>query len=168
MMINCLEKTQAGQLNWVIQRRMIHGFGQLEGRMTSPPKSRLSGVSNVSLTHFSYQPYNFSVAVERVKYFRDRSARNRAREEKDILESEMARTTRSFVVMQKAWSDIGGREHENRRFADSAYAYKQAALYERLANDSKAFEEKAEKKRQVYQQWYNFEVITLNQVTSST
>lgn len=106
--------------------------------------------------------------MERVKYFRDRSARNRAREEKDILESEMARTTRSFVVMQKAWSDIGGREHENRRFADSAYAYKQAALYERLANDSKAFEEKAEKKRQVYQQWYNFEVITLNQVTSST
>jgi hypothetical protein len=99
--------------------------------------------------------------VDRVKYFRDRSARNRAREEKDILECEMARATRFFVVTQKAWSEIGRREHENRSFAHSAYAYKQAALYERLASDSKTFEEKIEKKRLVYQQWYGFEVITL-------
>jgi len=97
----------------------------------------------------------FFSAVDRVKYFRDRSARNRAREEKEILESEMARTTRSFVVMQKAWNEIGARKHEDRAFAHSAYAYKQAELYARLASDSKVFEEKAEKKRQIYLQWYD-------------
>jgi hypothetical protein len=96
----------------------------------------------------------FSPAVDRVKYFRDRSARNRAREEKEILESEMARTTRSFAVMQKAWNEIGIREHENSA-ASSAYAYKQAELYAHLSSNSKAFEDKAEKKRQIYQQWYD-------------
>jgi hypothetical protein len=93
--------------------------------------------------------------VDRVKYFRDRSARNRAQEEKEILESEMARTTRSFIVMQKAWDEIGMKKHENHAFAHSAYAYKQAELYARLASNSKEFEEKAEKKRQIYQQWYD-------------
>jgi len=97
----------------------------------------------------------FSSAVDRVKYFRDRSARNRAREEKEILEIEMARTTRSFAVTKKAWNEIGTREHENRAFAHSAYAYKQAELYTRLSSSSKIFEEKAEKKRQTYQQWYD-------------
>jgi hypothetical protein len=97
----------------------------------------------------------FSSAVDRVKYFRDRSARNRAQEEKEILESEMARTTRSFIVMQKAWDEIGMKKHENHAFAHSAYAYKQAELYARLASNSKEFEEKAEKKRQIYQQWYD-------------
>lgn len=96
--------------------------------------------------------------MDRVKYFRDRSACNRAREEKDILESEMARTTRSFVVWQKAWNEIGRREHESRGFARSAYAYKQAALYERLASDSEVFKEKAEKKRMAYQLWHDLEV----------
>ena len=97
----------------------------------------------------------FSSAVDRVKYFRDRSARNRAREEKEILENEMARTTRSFIVTQKAWNEIGTREHENRAFARSAYAYKQADLYARLASNSKALEEKAEKKNKNHQQWYD-------------
>ena len=97
----------------------------------------------------------FSSVVDRVKYFRDRSARNRAQEEKEILESEMARTTRSFVVMQEAWNEIGTREHENSAFARSAYAYKQAELYTRLSSNSRAFEEKADKKRQIYQHWYD-------------
>ena len=97
----------------------------------------------------------FSPAVDRVKYFRDRSARNRAREEKEILESEMSRTTRSFDVMQKAWNEIGTRDHDNRAFERSAYAYKQAELYTRLSSNSKTFEEKAEKKKQIYQQWYD-------------
>jgi hypothetical protein len=109
----------------------------------------------------SYKSHNFSLAVDRVKYFRDRSARNRAREEKEILEFEMARTTRSFDVMQTAWNEIGRREHENSRHSYSAYAYKQAALYERLASDSKEFEGKAEKKRLVYEHWYDLETIAL-------
>ena len=93
--------------------------------------------------------------MDRVKYFHDRSAHNRAWEEKEILESEMARTTRSFIVMQKAWNDIGTREHENHAFACSAYAYKQAELYACLTSNSKAFEEKTKKKEQIYHQWYD-------------
>ena len=72
----------------------------------------------------------------------------------------MARTTRSFIVTQQAWNEIGIREHENRAFARSAYAYKQADLYARLASNSKALEEKAEKKKKIYQQWYDL-TITL-------
>ena len=56
--------------------------------------------------------------------------------------------------MQSAWDEIGSRNRENRVLAHSAYAYKQAELYARLASNSKVFEEKAEKKRQAYQQWY--------------
>ena len=93
----------------------------------------------------------FSSAVDRVKYFRDRSARNRAREEKEILESEMSRTTRSFLVMQKAWNKIGTQKCENCAFTHSAYAYKQDELYARLASNSKAFEENAKTKGQIYQ-----------------
>jgi hypothetical protein len=91
--------------------------------------------------------------VDRVKYFRDRSARNRAREEKEILESEMARTTLSFEVTYEAWSEIGKREMEKTAFARAAYAYKQAEIYARLAEDSKAIQAKAEKKEKIYQQW---------------
>jgi hypothetical protein len=35
-----------------------------------------------------------------------------------------------------------------------AYAFKQAEIYARLAEDTKIFQEKAEKKRVIYQQWY--------------
>ena len=92
--------------------------------------------------------------MDRVKFFRDRSARNRAREEKDILESEMARTTRSFMVTYKAWFEIGKREKKKNAFARSAYAYKQAEMYARLAEDSKTIQAKAKQKEEIYQQWY--------------
>ena len=85
--------------------------------------------------------------MDRVKYFRDRSARDRAREEKEILESEMSWTTRSFSIMRDAWIEMGKREREKHTFARSAYAYKQAEMYARLANDSEALKNRADKKR---------------------
>lgn len=91
--------------------------------------------------------------MDRVKYFRDRSARSRAREEKEILESEMARMSRSFMVTYMAWSEIGKQEKEKNAFARAAYAYKQAEIYARLAEDSKAVQAKAEKKEDIYQRW---------------
>jgi len=92
--------------------------------------------------------------VDRVKYFRDRSARNRAREEKEILECEIVRTIRSFDVMQKAWFEIGTWKRKEGALAHSSYAFKQAELYARLASDGKVLEEKAKTKGQNYQQWY--------------
>ena len=91
--------------------------------------------------------------MDRVKYFRDRSALHRAREEKEILECELVRTTRSFEVMKEAWSEHGKQEKEKGVFAPAAYAFKQSEIYARLAKDSKVILEKAEKKRLIYQQW---------------
>lgn len=96
--------------------------------------------------------------MDRVKYFRDQSACNRAQEEKEILESEMSRTTRSFSVMKDAWTEMGRRENEKHTFARSAYAYKQAEMYARLASDSKALEDKASHKRLAFQQWYDIAI----------
>jgi len=92
--------------------------------------------------------------VDHVKYFHDRSALHHAREEKEILECEMIRTTRSFAVMKEAWSEHGKQEKEKSAFASGAYAFKQAEIYSRLAEDTKVIQEKAEKKRVIYQQWY--------------
>jgi hypothetical protein len=92
--------------------------------------------------------------VDRVKYFRDQSTLHRAREEKEILECEMVRTTRSFAVMKEAWSEYGKQKKEKGAFAPAAYAFKQAEIYARLAEDSRVIQEKAEKKRLIYQQWY--------------
>lgn len=91
--------------------------------------------------------------MDRVKYFRDRSALHRAREEKEILECEMVRTKRSFAVMKEAWSEHGKREKEKSTFASAAYAFKQAKIYARLAGDAQVVQDKAEKKQVIYQQW---------------
>ena len=100
------------------------------------------------------------LTVDRVKYFRDRSALHRAREEKEILECEMVRTKRSFVVMKESWSEHGKREKEKSAVASAAYASKQAEMYARLARDAQVVQEKAEKKRVVYQQWYTNFIYT--------
>ena len=106
------------------------------------------------------------LTVDRVKYFRDRSALQRAREEKEILECEMARTARSFAVMKEAWSENGRQEKEKSAFASSAYSFKQAKIYASLAEDAKVIQEKAEKKRLIYQQWYHrFALCHFNQST---
>ena len=92
--------------------------------------------------------------MDRVKYFRDRSALHRAREEKEILECEIVRTTRSFEVMKEAWSEQGKQEKGRGTFAPAAYAFKQSEIYARLAEGSKIILEKAEQKRLMYRQWY--------------
>jgi hypothetical protein len=92
--------------------------------------------------------------VDRVKYFRDRSALHRAREEKEILECEMVRTTRFFAVMREVWFEQGKREKAQSSFASAAYAFKQAETYARLANGAKLVQEKADQKQVIYQQWY--------------
>ena len=102
--------------------------------------------------------------MDRVKYFRDRSALHRAREEKEILECEMVRTTRSFAVMKELWSEHGKQEKAQNSFASAAYAFKQAEIYARLANDAKSVQEKAEQKQVIYQQWY---VVTCSTISAN-
>ncbi|KAF8326718.1 hypothetical protein F5887DRAFT_925190 [Amanita rubescens] len=48
----------------------------------------------------------WAIEMDRVKWFRDRAARDRAREEKEILECEFERAQRSFSEMAKAWKAL--------------------------------------------------------------
>jgi hypothetical protein len=109
--------------------------------------------SYINSNYLSWANVLFST-VDRVKYFRDRSALHHACEEKEILECEMVHTAQSFAAMKEAWSRHGRQEKEKSAFASGAYAFKQAEIYAHLAEDTKIFQEKAEKKLVIYQQWY--------------
>ena len=76
----------------------------------------------------------------------------------------MVRTIRSFAAMQEAWSEHGKQQKARRLFASAAYAFKQAEMYARLANDAKLVMEKAEQKQAIYQQWY---VVTYSAVLAN-
>jgi hypothetical protein len=89
--------------------------------------------------------------VDRVKWFRDRSARDRAREEKEILEEEIGRTVRYFKHMQKMWTTLASKKQDTPGY--TAYAYKQSAMYERFAFDTEAFQVKATEKCHIYVNW---------------
>ena len=91
------------------------------------------------------------ITVDRVKWFRDRSARDRAREEKEILEEELGRTVRYFRHMQKTWTTLASKKEDIPGYA--AYAYKQSAMYERFAIDAEVFQVKAKEKCDVYVDW---------------
>lgn len=94
----------------------------------------------------------FHNPVDRVKWFRDRSARDRAREEKEILEEEFKRTIRHFQYMQTTWSVLATKKMDAPP-GYVAYAYKQAAMYERFALDAQKLQTKAEEKLQIYDNW---------------
>ena len=91
------------------------------------------------------------ITVDRVKWFRDRSAKDRAHEEKEILEEELGRTVRYFKHMQKTWTTLASKKQDTPGYA--AYAYKQSAMYERFATDTKVFQVKAKEKCDVYVDW---------------
>jgi len=90
--------------------------------------------------------------VDRVKWFRDRSARDRAREEKEILEEELGRSVRYFKHMKNTWVTLATKKG-NHSPGYAPYAYKQAAMYERFARDAESYQLKAEEKCRVYDDW---------------
>ena len=78
--------------------------------------------------------------MDRVKWFRDRAARDRSQEEKEILEEEFARSERSFQRMQEVWTILAEGQSDQ---GYKCYAYKQAAMYERLLTDCQTLRKKA-------------------------
>ena len=89
--------------------------------------------------------------VDRVKYFRERSSRDRAREERDILVEEFKRTIRYYTVYQNAWllqaakqSSLGG----------CAYAHKQAAMFKHLSDQCTRYQDRALEKGSIFDKWY--------------
>jgi len=111
-----------------------------------------------------------SSLVDRVKYFRDKAARDRAKEEKELLEAEMDRTVTSFRCMKVAWqamadkviacpvcSSTSSEERCIHHHSRSAYAVKQVEMYERLETDAKLMQERAKVKRDIFDNWWVFD-----------
>ena len=69
--------------------------------------------------------------VDRVKWFRDRAACHRSREEKEILESEFSRTLRSFCRMADTWKELA---KQDAPAGYRSYAYKQASMYDAFSS----------------------------------
>jgi len=88
-----------------------------------------------------------------VKWFRERSARNRLREEKEILEEELKRTAHSFSYLRGMWKTLAGRSSA---LGEASYAHKQAAMFERLEADCEKLRIKGLEKSAMYKQWYAF------------
>ena len=65
--------------------------------------------------------------MDRVKWFRDRAARDRAREEKEILECEFDRAQHSFSKMAEAWKKLAKKVSPG---GYRSYAYRQASMYD--------------------------------------
>ncbi|GLB34092.1 hypothetical protein LshimejAT787_0109760 [Lyophyllum shimeji] len=76
----------------------------------------------------------WSLEMDRVKWFRDRAARDRSREEKEILEEEFRRSVTSFQRMSQVWTELA-KDAKESRVGYGAYGYRQAAMYGKLADD---------------------------------
>ena len=104
--------------------------------------------------------------MDRVKWFWERSARNRLREEKEILEEEMKHTVRSFSHLRGMWKTLADRSNTP---GEASYAHKQAAMFERFESDSDKLCVKALEKCSVYEKWYvplDVVVWTLNDLSN--
>lgn len=77
--------------------------------------------------------------VDRVRWFRTRAALDRRREELEILNEEFHRTACSFTQMSNIWMKLGDEQLVQRKDNSllgngyHAFAYRQAAMYSRLA-----------------------------------
>jgi hypothetical protein len=88
---------------------------------------------------------------DRVKWFRERSLRNRARDEREILEEEFKCVIYSYNRLHSVWISQGNKQTE---LGSRAYAYKQAAMLERLSRNCTETQNRALKKAEVYDKWY--------------
>lgn len=99
--------------------------------------------------------------MDRVKYFRDRSSRNRAREERQILEEEFKRTIRYYGLHQSAWISQAKKQ---RNHGSQAYAFKQAALLGLLADQCIQYQNNALEKGNLFDKWYVFYIAYCHKI----
>jgi len=101
---------------------------------------RPSGLTPLEETEWSVESESLSTdllnhlmrpPVDRVKWFRDRAARDRAREEKEILDEEFRRTVVSFTQMADVWLKLA-KDSQRRGF--SSYAHEKSDMYCLLAS----------------------------------
>lgn len=85
--------------------------------------------------------------MDRVKWFRDRAARDRAREEKEILESEFKRSLCFFLKMADTWNELAEQDIPP---GYRSYACKQASMYDALHSQCQHLQLKAFALRHTY------------------
>ncbi len=79
--------------------------------------------------------------VERVRWFRMQAARDRFREELEIINEEFRRTLLSFTRMKEIWEAIGRKQLVLRKdthciaIGYHAFACRQAGIYAKLADE---------------------------------
>ncbi|KAG6810078.1 hypothetical protein H0H92_013396 [Tricholoma furcatifolium] len=88
---------------------------------------------------------DWNTEMNRVKWFRDRAARDRSREEKELLEEEFRRTIVSFDRMAQVWNTISESSSKSPSPGHSAYAAKQSSIYRKLEADAQKTFDKAKK-----------------------
>lgn len=114
--------------------------------------------------HFNW----ISSIGERVKWYRDRSARDRWMEEKEILEEEMKRTLKHFEFMKTTWTTMAEEcRLENDGQGKAAYAFKQVALYQRFEKDITRYEKAARVKGAKFSAWFEKHRKNLEQTLDS-
>ncbi|RXW12072.1 hypothetical protein EST38_g13784 [Candolleomyces aberdarensis] len=94
----------------------------------------------------------WELKVDRVKWFQDCAERNRAREEKEILEEEFRRAIASFEKMSALWLQLA--ERSSKRRGASGYASKQMDMYARLKDECEKSWDQAQKKKKEYETWF--------------
>lgn len=122
-------------------RREDPWFWQVERLCSSGIEDQAWAVESRFLSALESVLMLTEILVDRVKWFRDRAARDRAQEEKEILEAEFGRTIRSFTKMSDVWSKLATKNAS--KHSNTAYAQKQAALYHALAEDCRKMYNKA-------------------------
>ena len=88
--------------------------------------------------------------VDQVKWFRERSAQNRLREEKEILEEELKQSVQSFSYLRGMWNTLA--DHSGAP-GEASYAHKQAAMFEHLESDCDKLHIKGLEKCTMYEKW---------------
>lgn len=90
--------------------------------------------------------------VDGVKWFQDRAGRNRAREEKEILEEEFRRAITSFEKMSASWKQLG--ERSSKRRGASGYARKKVDMHAQLRDECEKSWDQAQRKKKEYETWF--------------
>ena len=122
-------------------RREDPWFWQVEHLCSSGIEDQAWAVESKFLSTLESVLILTEILVDRVKWFRDRAARDRAKEEKEILEAEFGHTIRSFTKMSDIWSKLAAKNVS--KHGNAAYAQKQAVLYHALAEDCRTTYNKA-------------------------
>ncbi|KAJ7921959.1 hypothetical protein B0H13DRAFT_1866198 [Mycena leptocephala] len=120
------------QWHWDIRGRWILGFGDDEARRNDGGR-RIEVGDRKEGAQANVMVY----AVDRVKWFRDRALKCRSDEEVETLEAEFARVIESFRHnSEDIWAEIASQEDGETGWR--VYAYKQAAMYDKLSQDCAA------------------------------